>query len=109
MQELICSIEFLITDYSGCCFDGMINCTKCILFEKDKEEYLQKERSLYFDYDKLPFPFVKTEKELLNKLEKFNLEKYNRKVSSFCKNIGLRENGNASVTILQYIMGANKQ
>lgn len=104
MQELICSIEYLITDYSGCCFDAMINNTKCILFSKDKEEYLLKERKLYFDYNNLPFFCCTNEDELLNNLMNFNIKKYSNAIKKFKKTIDLKEFGKASKTLANYIM-----
>ena len=108
MQELICAIDILITDYSGCCFDAMINKTKCHLIAKDKEEYFKKERKLYFEYEKLPFLHAETEDELLSNIKEYNEKEYNEKIAKFCKEIKLMENGNASKLIVEHMMKVNK-
>ena len=108
MQELICAIDILVTDYSGCCFDAMINKTKCHLIAKDKEEYFKKERKLYFDYDSLPFLHAANEDELLSNIKEYNEKEYNKKIEKFCKEINLMEKGKASVSIVEYMMKVNK-
>ena len=105
MQELICAADILVTDYSGCCFDMMIKGGVCIICAKDMEEYLAKERDLYFDYKKdLPFPITTSEDELVNKIKKFDYNKYSKDVEKFNKKIGLCEKGTASETVSKIIL-----
>ena len=103
MQELISISDFLITDYSGCCFDMMINNKPCILFTKDIESYLANERNLYFNFEDLPFPTVKNEKKLIELINNFNDKEYKSKVCQFEKKIGLCETGIASKTLVNHI------
>lgn len=101
MQELLCAIDILITDYSGCCFDMMIANKPCILFLKDLDEYLSKERDVYFNIKSLPFIKTYKEDELLDVIEN---EKYkNDKVNEFKKSVGLYEDGKASSRIEKII------
>lgn len=103
MQELICAANFLVTDYSGCCFDMMITRKPCVLFAPDLEEYLVKERNLYFTFDELPFELTKDEDDLLNKLINFNYDNYNHKIDDFYKYIGMYESGEASKKLCDII------
>lgn len=104
MQELICVSDYLITDYSGCCFDMMINNKPCILFTKDIDDYLKKERNLYFSFDELPFPFVKNEEALIDLINTFNIDEYKKRVNEFKNKIGLYENGNSSHLLSELIL-----
>ena len=105
MQDLICASDFLVTDYSGCCFDMMIKGGACIICAKDIQEYLSKERDLYFDFKKdLPFPITTDEDELIDKIKHFDYNIYNSKVKEFSKKVGLCERGVASKTVCDIIM-----
>lgn len=103
MQELLCAVDVLITDYSGCCFDMMIANKPCILFVKDIEEYLSKERGVYFTMDELPFPKVKKEDELVEIIKKNDYNAYFENIRNFDMKIGLYEKGNASKNLKNII------
>lgn len=103
MQELLIAFDCLITDYSGCCFDMMILGKLCILFVKDLDDYLCNDRDLYFKFDELPFPIARSEDELVDIINNFDLLDYLNKVESFKEKIGLLEEGNASIRIAQRI------
>ncbi|MBP3444980.1 MAG: CDP-glycerol glycerophosphotransferase family protein [Bacilli bacterium] len=96
IQDLICCADFLITDYSSCSFDMLIANKPCILLVKDLNEYLKKERALYFKFEELPFVKCKTDEELLKVLSNFNVDEYYRATKNFKSKIGMKENGTAS-------------
>lgn len=104
MQELICIIDILITDYSGCCFDMMLTKKPCILYVQDLEEYLRNERELYFDFEQLPFYKAKDIKELEDYINKFNYNEYIDNINKFLNFIGNYENGNASKQISNRVL-----
>ncbi len=70
--------DVLITDYSSIYFDYQLMDKEVILFPFDKEEYLDEDREMYFDYDKV------TENKLLvsNFDELVNLIKKDNKYTS---------------------------
>lgn len=103
MQDLICCADILVTDYSSCSFDMLIANKPCILLVKDIEEYLKKERSLYFQFEELPFVKCKTDEDLLNVLINFNSGKYYNRTNIFKSQIGMKENGNASKKVKELI------
>ncbi len=102
-QDLLISSDLLITDYSGCCFDALIAKKPCILYVPDFDEYISKERNLYFEYSELPFPIVKNMDELQDKIINFNYDKYIKDIDSFSVKVGLNENGNSSEIIVNRI------
>lgn len=102
-QELICFCDLMITDYSSCCFDALIANKPCILFIKDLDNYLKKERELYFDFNDLPFEKIKNEDILASHILNFDKKKYKSEIEKFNKKIGLYENGNACKKIKKII------
>ena len=109
IQELICITDFMITDYSSCCFDAMIANKPCILFIKDLNNYMSYERSLYFDIRELPFEKAVNEKELADKINNFDFINYNDKIVDFENKIGLYEKGVASKQLVKLIKKEMKQ
>lgn len=103
IQDLICCADILITDYSSCSFDMLIAGKPCILLLKDLNEYLKKERKLYFEFEELPFVKCKDDKELLEKLKNFEIDKYNESAEKFKNKIGMKENGIASKKVKELI------
>ncbi len=65
--EFLNVADVLVTDYSSVFFDFAGTGRKIILFPYDKEEYLA-DRGMYFSMDELPFPQVRSERELLQEL-----------------------------------------
>lgn len=104
IQELLSVSDVLITDYSSCCFDMMIANKPCILFVKDYDEYLKKERGIYFKLEELPFIKVKEEDELINILLKNDYNEYYKNIELFKEKIDLYETGQASKKIAEKIM-----
>lgn len=103
MQELLCSVDILITDYSGCCFDMLIAGKPCILYVNDLYEYLSKERDVYFKIEELPFLKIFNEDDLIDALKN---ERYNDNITlinTFKKKVGLYEDGKSSKRICKLI------
>lgn len=102
MQELIIASDILITDYSSCIFDIAMLYKPGFIFAQDVEEY-SKERGLYFDIKKLPFPFSETNEELIKNIKNFNKEKYKKDLDNYFNEVGLKETGNATKQIVDII------
>lgn len=103
MQELLCAVDILITDYSSSMFDMAIAGKICFLHGEDVNDYLIKEREMYFSFDELPFAFSKTNKELIENILKFDETEYKNKLNNFFKVINLYETGNASQQLVEKI------
>lgn len=54
IQELLAVSDILISDYSSLIFDFALTKRPCFLYVPDLNEYIQKERALYFDIKQLP-------------------------------------------------------
>lgn len=103
MQELIAAADILVTDFSSCMFDMAIAGKPCILYAPDLEEYLEKERGLYFDIKELPFSIAKDMDELCNMLLEFDYTDYHLKLDKFMSRIGSFEDGHAAERVCQFI------
>lgn len=103
IQELIAISDIMITDYSSCMFDMAFVGKLCILYASDLNQYIAKERNLYFDINLLPFPLAKTNIELINTINNYKELKYKSDLSKFMKEIGSFEKGTACEQILKYI------
>ncbi|SHK32812.1 CDP-glycerol glycerophosphotransferase [Anaerobranca californiensis DSM 14826] len=108
MQELLYTADILITDYSSSMFDMAIARKPCFLHCKDIEEYLNNERGMYFNVNKLPFSFSKTDEELIKNIILFDNEEYNRKLDDFHKEVNIYEDGTASMKIVEKIKDITK-
>lgn len=102
MQELLASSDFVLTDYSSSIFDSAIAGIPGFTIGFDYEEYMSG-RDVYFKLEELPFPFARTNEELVNNIRTFKIEDYNSKWESFKRTIGLCENGHGSEKIAEVI------
>jgi len=67
--EFLNAMDVLVTDYSSVFFDYAITGQKIVLFTYDLEEYTR-DRGFYLSLDELPFPKVRTLKELVEEISR---------------------------------------
>jgi len=103
VQELLCTADVLISDYSAIMFDYSITKRPCFLYYPDLEEYTSKDRNLYFDIRTLPFIGAHTQEELLQSIADFSPEGYTDSVDAFLKQIGSYDDGHAAERVAQLI------
>lgn len=103
MQELIAAADVLITDFSSCMFDMAVAGKPCILYAPDLDEYIEKERGLYFDIRELPFPIARSMDELCCVVENFDETLYQERRRKFLDSIGSFEDGRAAERVCRYI------
>jgi len=104
MQELIMAADCLITDYSSCMFDMSVAGKPCFLYAPDLDEYMSRERGLYFDIRALPFPLCRNMEELEKELASFDTRRYLKAASDFLKETGSFEDGQAAARIANAIV-----
>lgn len=108
LQEILLITDVLISDYSGLIFDYALTRRPCLLYTPDLEEYCSKDRRLYFDIDKLPFPICRDKEELTRVFKDFDENKYANDLESFLQSIGMIANGDASDVIAKRIVDMTK-
>lgn len=102
INELISISDILVSDYSGCIFEGFKQKKIVWLYAVDYDKYIKKDRNVYFKLDELPSPLVKSNDELMELIEKFDVEKYEIQRNQFVKRIGYYE-ADAAKTVTKII------
>ena len=103
IQDLVIMSDYLITDYSGCSFDSFYNKTPCLLYVPDYDDYISKEREMYFNFHELPFQMFSNIDDLINGIIVFDYNNYINKIAEFANRIGLYEDGHASERVADII------
>ncbi len=101
IQILLIAADILITDFSSSMFDMAFLNKPCFLFASDYENYISKERPLYFNIKTLPFPFAETNEALKQNILNFSPGEYETGIKTFLSNIGSLENGTGCQQICQ--------
>lgn len=102
MQDLTLATEMFISDYSSGIFDFADLRRPAFLYVPDIDIYVEK-RGLYLKLEDTPFPNGKSQKELFNQIEKFDLKKYTLNVEKFYKRMGYINPQNASEKVCEII------
>ena len=102
IQELLCASDILITDYSSCIYDFMLQYKPGFIFATDRKEY-EEGRGLYYPLTSTPFPVAENNEEMINNINDFDYEKYKIKVKEFLKEKGCIDDGNASKRVVEVI------
>lgn len=100
MQDLLISADVLLTDYSGTMFEKIYDRKKVLLYIPDCEVY---ERGYYFRFEELPFPYAKTEEDLIDNIKNWNQNQYLQDIDIFSQKIGLVFEYGASKKIVERI------
>lgn len=100
-ETLIDAASVIITDYSGCMFQGFAAEKRVFIYASDYERYVREERGMYFDLEMLPAPFATTNEQLISNIQEFDIEQYEEKRKLFVDLLGYyEENGISQVASL---------
>ena len=102
LYSIMAAADVLITDYSNCMFEMSYVGKPVFLYATDVEKY-DDTRGMYFDYDKLPFPIARNEKELYDNILNYDRKAYREKQEEFFEDIGVVENGRAAEKVAKLI------
>jgi len=94
MQELLCAVNVLITDYSSSIWDFSFTFKPCFLYAPDVQKY-QEDQGFYTPIEEWPFPLAQTNKQLAENIIHFDEEKYKRAVKKHHADLGSYEKGTA--------------
>lgn len=103
MADLLLIGDMLITDYSSCAGDFALTGRPVVLFQSDKQEYLEKDRSFYFDIEDSPYYVANTQEELEEIISNMTEEKARKNGEEILKFYGDCETGNASEYVAKII------
>lgn len=103
MNELIIASDLLISDYSSCMFDAMEAHKRVFIYASDVEHYLS-ERGIYFSLEEMPFPVANTNQQLMSLVSEYDYIKYEKEASDFKQQLGLVNDGHASMRCVDLIL-----
>jgi CDP-glycerol glycerophosphotransferase len=103
IQELLSIADVLITDYSSLMFDYCITGRPCFLYVPDFNDYIEKERELYFSLLELPFAKAYSPEDLLLKMNDLKMENYKVQLKNFISEIESFEDGRACEKLAKLI------
>lgn len=93
-QELLMSVDMLITDYSSVMWDVSFSPNPVLLFATDINNYMVK-RGFYLPVEEWPFPLAYSNNELIANIKAFDFVSYYKKVRAHHEAVGSFETGNA--------------
>ena len=64
MADLLLISDMLITDYSSCAGDFALLRRALVLYQPDRQEYVENDRTFYFDIDESPYIVAQNQQEL---------------------------------------------
>ncbi len=103
MGDLLLISDMLITDYSSCAGDFALTGRPVVLFQADRQEYLEKDRTFYFDMEDSPYFIAETQEELEAILSDMTEEKAKENCKKILEFYGDCETGHASETVAKII------
>ncbi len=104
-EELISAADLVITDYSSVMFEAAFIAKPVFLYATDRCEYVERERDLLLDYDKLPFPMAESDEQLQENILSFDEERYKQEVRVFLDELGSHEDGHSGERAAEFIKG----
>ncbi len=102
IYETLCITDFLITDYSSIIFEYFYLDRPICLYVPDYYNY-NKDRGLNFELDKLPFPHAYNFNDLIDLIDKFDIESYKIMLTDFKKGFKIFDDGNAAKRLVEFI------
>ena len=103
MQELLCTADVLITDYSSLIWDVSFAGHPCFIYANDLLAY-KGERNFYTPIEEWPFALAENNIELRNNILSFDDESYKRKVEEHHIKLGSYETGHASEALYKLLL-----
>lgn len=104
MADLLLISDMLITDYSSCAGDFALLRRPLVLFQSDKKEYIEKDRSLYFDIEDSPYFVAESQQQLEEIIKDMTPQKAAENCNDILRFYGDVETGHASRSVAQVII-----
>lgn len=105
IQDLSSIIDVGITDYSSWICEYLLRRKPGFFYAKDIDDFQETDREFFFPLSEYPFPFAKTNDELLSVIKNFDEEKYKDDCNAFLKRMGSIDDGKASERVVDKIVG----
>ena len=103
MQELLSTVDMVISDYSSLMFDFALSRRPCFQFAADIEAY-KNDRNFYIPLDSLPFPLAVDNAEMEQRILHFENKAYQEKLDAFFAHYGIIQDGQAAVRCVDWLL-----
>lgn len=104
MADLLLIADLLITDYSSCAPDFALTGRPILLYQDDIEEYVSKDRTMWFTMEESPYWYANNMEELLTALRKITPEAAQENDRAILDFYGTKESGESSRIICEEII-----
>jgi CDP-glycerol glycerophosphotransferase len=104
MNDLLLISDMLITDYSSSAGDFALLNRPIILFQKDREAFIKNDRKFYFDIDESPYIVAKCQEDIIDIVDKLDLDLAYKNCQDILEFYGTTETGKASEELVKYII-----
>ena len=103
MCETLGATDALLTDYSALAFDAAYIDLPVFLYVYDLKTYIGERGQLLLDLQDLPFPYAELMDDLCREIDDFDYENYKKSLRKIWQYAGLKEEGKATVRIVDII------
>lgn len=103
MQELLCTVDMLITDYSSSMWDFSFTKKPCFIYATDLDSYIQ-DRGFYTEPITWGFPIAQSNNELYEKIINFVQTDYEKSIEQNHNYFGSFENGTAATKVCNFLI-----
>lgn len=103
MADLLLISDMLITDYSSCAGDFALLRRPLVLYQADRQEYLEKDRTFYFDIDESPYFVAQNQEQLESIIADMTPEKVAENCDEILEFYGDCETGHAAESVAKII------
>lgn len=104
-EELVSAFDIIVSDYSSIMFEPAFIKKPVFLYATDLKDYIANEYEFLIDYRELPFDIAEDTMQLCEKILNFDRCEYERKLNEFMNKYGIREDGQASERVAEFISG----
>ncbi|WP_418748412.1 CDP-glycerol glycerophosphotransferase family protein [Faecalibacillus intestinalis] len=104
IQDIALVSDAVISDYSSSLFDFAVLGKPAFVCALDYDEYKEK-RGFIPEFYEFPFPFAKSNEELIGEIENFDKEKYDKLLGDFYKKYPTYSDGHASEKVADWVLG----
>lgn len=108
MADLLLIADMYITDYSSSAGDFALRGKPVVLFQEDRDSYMEKDRTFYFDINDSPYLVAMNQEELLDIIVRYDDEFYKTNCQEILEFYGAVETGMASDEVAKVILDQMK-
>ena len=103
MQELLYISDVLISDYSSCMYDFILQNRPCFVYAPDMEQYRDHDRSFAYSPDKWPYAIATTNAQLQDNILNYDQANFENRVRQHFADTCSYDSGTACISIVRLV------